>query len=121
MASSAGHSKRKFSSFTNPFTTGNVTRLSTGELLTLSFEALEAWARDRGQSRKGYATPIEFGESLSTHFFTMERDLEVTTRAYSQWAYGNVSPSSEALEALERLWTSMSTTIRASGQSERGR
>jgi hypothetical protein len=109
--SNAGPSKRKFSSFTNPFTSGEFSRLSPGELITRSFEALEAWARDHGRPRNGYATPIEFGEALSTQFFTMERDLEVTTRAYSQWAYGNVAPAAETIEALERLWASMSTSI----------
>jgi hypothetical protein len=111
MAPSFGPSKRKFSSFTNPFTSGDFSRISPGELITQSFEALEAWARDRGRPREGYATAIEFGETLSTQFFTMKRDLEITTRGYSEWAYGNVAPAAETIEALERLWASMSTSI----------
>ena len=111
VSSTLAQPKRKFSSYRNPFATGEATRIAPRELLVQTFEALEAWSREHGMPRDNFATPIEFGDALSNRFFTMESDLKETARAYSQLAYGEVSPASDTLDALERLWTSMSTQL----------
>lgn len=55
---------RPWSSFADPFMTGAADQMTGARLIRYSFEALEAWARDRGLGRHERETPLEFAERL---------------------------------------------------------
>ncbi len=56
----AQKSLRPFSSYSDPFASGAAARARPGAVVQYSFEALEAWAAERGSARLAEETPLEF-------------------------------------------------------------
>lgn len=100
---------RPFSSFKNPFTSGMAAKLSTAELIVYSFEALQAWARERGFERRPDQTPIEFAHRLAGMLPAFSDDFAYFTRIYSRVAYAAQLSPPPPLNSVERLWEAMST------------
>lgn len=57
--------KKAFAEFANPFQTADVQNWSMADLVRYSFEALEAWGRERGCARGDDQTPHEFALKLA--------------------------------------------------------
>ena len=62
--SAVGPSRPRFAAFQNPFGTGQAGKMSAEELITYTFEAMEAWATERGVERPLDQTPLEFAREI---------------------------------------------------------
>ncbi len=98
---------RPFSAFDNPFANGTARRMKLPQLLDYSFQALEAWAREKRVPRSLDQTPWEFAEALGERIPDIEQDASKTAQLYAQVAYAKKSPGGESLDVLERLWRRM--------------
>ena len=96
-----------FSSYSNPFSDGTVLRATPSEMVCLTFEALEAWAREVGYGRLPDQTPREFAASLSASHDQESGPIRRLATDYSRIAYGNLPPNEEWREGLDRLWSWM--------------
>ena len=87
-----------------PFLTGAADRYSADELVSYSFQALEAWARERGWPREPDQTPHEFAQQLGTHAGSLSKDVRRLADLYCRVAYapGTLPPKSVA--PLRDLW-----------------
>ncbi len=56
---------RQFADFADPFATGMATQLTSDQLVRYLFEALEAWAAEKGCPRASDQTPHEFARSVA--------------------------------------------------------
>jgi hypothetical protein len=105
-----------FASFADPFATGMAQRWSPEELVKYSFNALEAWARQRGWTRQSEQTPHEFVERVGAEIPSLWRDVRVLADLYCRVAYahGRLPPNSR--EVLKRLWEQLGAEAAASGR-----
>jgi hypothetical protein len=96
---------RPFATFTDPFASGQAGGMSPEELVCYSFEALEAWARERGLPRAPGETALEFVERLSEEFPALEAGVRQLGTTYAAVAYSrlpSVPPGDRAM--LRELW-----------------
>jgi hypothetical protein len=98
---------RPFSSYPNPFDAGLDQRLSPGELVVYSFEALEAWAYERGQGRAASETPGEFVGRLGATFTGLGADADRLNSFFVAIAYGRRGVRAEALPPLRDFWLAL--------------
>jgi hypothetical protein len=77
------------------------------QLVRYTFEALEAWARERVVARPPEQTPLEFAHELGQRVPALAKDVASTAELYVRVAYARKNPSREAVEVLERLWRRM--------------
>ena len=105
-----------FAAYSNPFSDGTVLRASPAEMVCLTFEALEAWAREVGQGRLPDQTPREFADGLSKVHQREAAPIRRLASDYSRIAYGNRPPADEWREALDRLWSWMILSHRSRQQ-----
>ncbi len=107
-AAAQAASVRRFADFADPFAAGAAGRYPPEELVRYTFEALEAWARDRGCPRRSDQTPHEFVRSLASHVSSFSDDASQLANLYCQVAYSpGVLPAADTA-GLSRLWQSMS-------------
>jgi hypothetical protein len=100
-------STRPFASFEDPFVGGLVAQLSTQQLVSYTFEALQAWAAERDCARADDQTPLEFSSQLAKsnrQFGGLARNVAIL---YNQAAYAPGSLSGEASEHVRRIWQAM--------------
>jgi hypothetical protein len=95
---------RPFASFRDPFLSGKAPRMSPDELVRYTFEALQAWAVERGLPRQAGETPFEFGHRLGEEFPPLDADLRILAGHYAGLAYARRSGPPECRETLRRLW-----------------
>lgn len=95
---------RPFASYANPFTNGAADRMSPAQLVSYTFEALEAWSRERAVERTPEQTPLEFAGELGRRVPTIANEVAQTTQLYMHIAYSPRTPSRDRLEILERMW-----------------
>jgi hypothetical protein len=98
---------RLFSMYQNPFVTGAADHQSPEELTRYSFEAMEAWAKERSFPRAQDETPIEFGLRLTEHAPGMEHNVRRLAAIYSQATYGSSRLPPSSLEDLRQFWTEL--------------
>jgi phosphatidylglycerophosphate synthase len=98
---------RSFASYVNPFLTGRVHEMSERELTAYTFDALQAWARERGWGRPPEQTPVEFGHALARHIPDRSWEVLGTVRLYVRIAYGAGAATPGSVEVLERLWNGL--------------
>ncbi len=112
-ASSAPQAKRSappFSTFRNPFYDPKLSRLSPGELVTYSFDALQAWAAGFGLPREQEETPLEFAHRLGESLPDFAEPIHAMVLTYSRVAYADHSPDSDSLTAVRQLWALMTSS-----------
>jgi hypothetical protein len=102
--------QRSFAAFPNPFLTGRDRTLSTAQLALLTFEAVQAWARDRRVVLVGGETPREFCRTLGAQFPDLAPGLDRVAYLYAHAAYGRAMPSHPDLEPVRQLWQYLSAT-----------
>jgi hypothetical protein len=97
----------RFADFRDPFASGAAGRYPPAELVRYTFEALEAWARDRGRPRHPDQTPHEFVRTLTEKSPALGDDVTRLAELYCQVAYApfNLPPASAA--RLAELWRIM--------------
>jgi hypothetical protein len=95
---------RPFASFANPFTSGGAERMSHGQLVRYTFEALQALARERGLERQAGETPLEFAQRLGEEFPALETEVRRLAVFYVQIAYARGSLTKACRDPLRRFW-----------------
>jgi hypothetical protein len=95
---------RPFAAFRNPFLSGEGERMTPGELVRYTFEALEAWAHERGCGRHIGETPLEFGERLAHEYPALESAAHHLVGQYAGLAYAQHAPALERVDELGQLW-----------------
>jgi hypothetical protein len=104
---SPGPPPRPFSSFPDPFASGMAQQRPPAEIVRYSFEAFEAWARERGFPREPEQTPHEFAQLVGRRQSALARDVAVLAELYSRCAYGREPASRTQVESLRKLWTQL--------------
>ncbi len=103
-------SARPFASYPDPFLSGKAGRTSMEQLVRYSFEALEAWARERGCGRSLEQTPLEFAQRVSRDHPGLGLEVQTLADLYSRMAYGREPLGTERRSVLEQLWRHMRST-----------
>jgi hypothetical protein len=98
---------RPFASFHNPFRDGRADRLSRDQLVRYSFDALQAWAAERGLERHPEETPREFTERLGEEIPALADDARGLAGLYALVAYTRRRLPADNPEPLRRLWHSL--------------
>jgi hypothetical protein len=95
---------KPFSAFANPFVTGNAERWSAKELLRYSFEALEAWARERDLGRHPGETPLEFAGRVGGEVPALEADVRRLVSLYARALYAAGELPANTPEPVRQFW-----------------
>ena len=90
--------------FQDPFATGTVDRFSPQQLVHYSFEALQAWAYERGCTHSDEQTPLEFATQVASTSKQIGKPAKTLASLYNQAAYAPGSLSHEAVEHVRLLW-----------------
>ena len=98
---------KSFAEYADPFATGQASRTPLTELVRYTFQAFEAWARDRGVGRSEDQTPHEFVRVVAQGDAEVGSVAQPVAELYCQIAYANASPSAHAADTLRRLWERM--------------
>ena len=96
-----------FAAFQNPFTSGAAGSQSPEELVRYSFEALQAWAKERELERLPDQTPIEFARRLGAYIPELAHEAGQLTRLYSGYAYAGRNPPGDCVNLLQSLWAKL--------------
>jgi hypothetical protein len=100
----------RFADFTDPFASGMAGRYAPEELVRYTFEAMEAWARERGVTRPADQTPFEFARCVGARVPSLAQGAQRLAELYNQAAYAPGSVSARQVEPLRRVWQLMQTT-----------
>ena len=112
-SAATGPAPPAFASFKDPFNSGTAERASTEQLIRYSFEALEAWGRERGCPRAEGITPLEYVQRISQQFDSVGAETLVLGDLYSRVAYGREAIAPARRDDLRRLWQQMRAAERA--------
>jgi hypothetical protein len=93
-----------FRSFRDPFLSGKARRMSVPELVRYTFEALEAWAFERGLPRQAGETPLEFGKRLVAEVPALEVAARRLVGYYAGLAYARAALTDDCRPSLRHLW-----------------
>ncbi len=96
-----------FSSFANPFKTGQAQNASPEQIISYTFQALQAWANDRQCPRLSDQTPLEFARDLAARAPFIGDDAHAIAQLYTRIAYAGFHPTEESLVYVEQLWSEM--------------
>ena len=108
---------RPFAAFADPFATGTASRYAPDELVTYSFEALEAWAREHGCPRRPDQTPHEFARDIGVRVASLAGDARSLADLYCRVAYApgghqpEVGLSAASAGALKQLWQQLRSEV----------
>jgi hypothetical protein len=117
----ARSARRRFADFADPFVAGTAGSYRPEELVRYTFEAVEAWARDRGHPRELEQTPHEFARSLAEHAPTLVGEAAQLADLYCHAAYAPSTLPAAAVAGLSRLWQGLSresSALDTSGATE---
>jgi hypothetical protein len=104
---------RPFSEYPDPFATGDADRYSPDELVSYSFEALEAWAREQGWPREPDQTPHEFAQQLGSRVEALSSDARRLADLYCRVAYAPDTVPRKSAAGLRELWHKLEPPRRA--------
>ena len=93
----------------NPFSSGLATRTPIHELVRYSFEAVEAWSRERGWPREESQTPLEFVRHIARVDPSVRAAVVKLGDLYSCAAYADGTLASSNLDYLQDLWKQLET------------
>ncbi|MCI0456057.1 MAG: DUF4129 domain-containing protein [Gemmataceae bacterium] len=95
---------KPFAAYRDPFGRGAADDMTPAELVQYSFEALEAWARERHLKRQVSETALEFSERVGDEFPVLEEDARRLALLYAGLAYAGGSFPAEGRAELRRFW-----------------
>ncbi len=110
----------RFADFKDPFASGAAGRYPPAELVRYTFEALEAWARDRGCPRHPDETPHEFVRGLAAHSPALGDDAARLADLYCQVAYAPFNLPAAGAAGLAQLWRIMRAETNAAMPANAG-
>ena len=93
---------RPFSSFKNPLGS----RTDAREAIIVTYQAAEAWWREKGQARKPDETPHEYSRRLKTKNKSDQEAIVRLTDAYNRVVYGDQSVQPNDLHIAGLVWKS---------------
>jgi hypothetical protein len=93
-----------FQSYHNPFLTGGEDLWTHEKLVLYSFEALQAWAEERGIQPRPEQTAREFCEEVGSRFPEINSELYGLSFLYGHAAYGISAPAKYDLDPVKSLW-----------------
>jgi hypothetical protein len=105
--------RRPFSWYQNPFTSGQRVSRRPEELIRYSFEALDAWAHERGLGRRGDETPLEFTERLSHEYPALEGDARRLATLYAWAAYARAPLPAQVPTLVRQFWKCLEAVVEA--------
>ena len=111
---------KPFSEFSDPFMLGIAGRYPPAELVRYSFEALEAWANDRGEGRSSETTPLEFSSRLQETHPEMSIQLRDFASLYGRLAFSPPPPPADYVKTVEKLWRRMTNATPAAAVGAKG-
>ncbi len=94
---------RPFSSFRNPIGTESDLR----RVVVVTFQAFEAWARERGASRGKDETPSEFVRRVAISVPNVGTPVADVVDAYNRIVYGRGRATKQDVEAASKVWQLM--------------
>jgi hypothetical protein len=93
-----------FSFFRDPFQSGEAAGQSPEELVRYTFDALEAWARERHLARRDGETPLEFARRVGDEVPALEGDVLRLADFYVRVVYARMRLPEGTREPLRRFW-----------------
>jgi hypothetical protein len=96
-----------FNEYSNPFADGSAKNREADELTAYTFEALDAWAWDRGHGRILAETPLEFAARLGVEFPELEKGFRRLAIDFAHSAYADGPLPRETKAFLEQFWDSL--------------
>jgi hypothetical protein len=103
----AAPAPRPFAAYPDPFVTNRAARMTSAQLTAYTFEALQAWATERGWGRRPNQTPAEFGHALAGQVPDLSQELAGTMRLYQRLAYAPELAGPGSIDVLQRLWSGL--------------
>ncbi len=101
---------RPFAAYLSPFLTGKDKSWTAEELIRYSYEALQAWAVERGIQPQPQQTSREFCRLLGESFPDAAAELNRLSFLYGHAAYGTAVPVGCDLEPVRKLWRYLSAS-----------
>jgi hypothetical protein len=96
-----------FSDFANPFETGAADDWSVEELVSYTFTAMQAWARERDLARRPGETPLEFSERVGNELPALEQELKRLTALYVRAMYARGGMPGNTREVVRQFWAKL--------------
>lgn len=93
---------RPFSSFENP-----IGRTEPQQVVVITFQALEAWAREQGVVRDENETPSEFSRRVAAQFPLLRQSSLKIVEAYNRIAYGRATANRKDVQTATEVWDVM--------------
>jgi hypothetical protein len=93
-----------FTSYHSPFLTGGEESWTHEKIVLYSFEALQAWAREKGIQPRPEQTASEFCEEVGNQFPEIHPALYGLSFLYGYAAYGEPAPAKYDLTPVKDLW-----------------
>ncbi|HEY2411458.1 MAG TPA: DUF4129 domain-containing protein [Pirellulaceae bacterium] len=98
---------RTFASYVDPFLSGDAHGMSWPQLVRYTFEALEAWGRERACPRNTGQTPNEFALALAGTQPQVASGVQMLAAWYGQLAYAPKAAAPASIEPLRQLWAAL--------------
>ena len=98
---------RPFASYADPFASGQMHSMPADEVVRYTFEAFEAWARERGHPRSPDQTPLELIRRAVPAESPLLTEAHLLAKLYNEAAYAPKNVSTSSVEQLAQLWTLM--------------
>ncbi len=96
--------RRRFADYSNPFRTRAAETWEPEEIVRYTFEAVEAWGRERGWVRLEDATAMEYMRQLGMKVPSLRREFRALGKLYGQAAYAPGSLTLVQVSELHSLW-----------------
>lgn len=95
--------RRAFASFSNPLS-GNV---EPNQVIITSFQAFDAWARERGWPRGDEETPSEYVKRIAGNLGIVAQPAAKLVDAYNRIVYGASKATKSDIKSASELWSHM--------------
>jgi hypothetical protein len=102
-----GPAYRPFSDYPDPFASAVAGRYTPEQLVKYSFEAFEAWARERGCPRHPEQTPHEFAQAIGAKNAAVSRPARALAELYSRLAYAPGPLPASSVDHVKQLWAAL--------------
>ena len=100
---------RPFRDFRDPFRTGDAQRMSPDQLVSYSFQALEAFCREQGRPRSPDETPLEFAQAVGRDIQRLAQPAAELAELYNWSAYSGGGLPVSARPRLQHFWRCLLT------------
>ncbi len=100
----SGPPPRLFATYADPFASGQARAMPPDELVQYTFQAFEAWARERDHPRRPDQTPVELVRHATPPQSALRAEALQLSRLYNEAAYSPQSVSASSVAKLANLW-----------------